>query len=78
MSDVVTRANSSNPVRNGGFIVGACPVNPKTETATVDNDGNLQRETLPYYQNPPISGVNGVTDNGVWDDRFDDTQYYST
>lgn len=66
MSDVVKRADDGNSVKNGGFVISACPV-----------FGNTQSEELDYYQNPPISGVNGVTDV-PWQDRFDDTQYYST
>jgi hypothetical protein len=67
MSDVYTRADNTKDIKNGGFVISACPV-----------FGNSQSEELDYYKNPPVSGVNGVTDNGYLDTRFDDTQYYSS
>lgn len=70
MSDVATRADSTKPVRNGGYVISACPVNPK--------DATVQSEELEYYENPPISGVNGVENNGYLDGRFDDYTYYSS
>jgi hypothetical protein len=66
MTDVVKKAKTANDVKNGGAVTSACPV-----------FGNIHDEDLPYYKNPPVSGVNGVTTN-QWDNRFDDTQYYST
>lgn len=78
MADVVTRASGANPIKNGGYVVCACPANPLYGTSTSNVDGNLQTETLREYHNPPVSGVNGVVTDGPLDIRFDDYKYYTT
>lgn len=67
MTDVVRKAKSGNDIKNGNVVTSACP-----------RFGSIDTEAPAFYQNPPVSGVNGVANNGRLDGRFDDTQYYST
>jgi hypothetical protein len=65
MSDVVRRADTDNNVKNGNVVTTASPKFPVYDTQEPE-----------YYQNPPVSGVGDVTSTR-WDNRFDDTTYYT-
>lgn len=49
----------------------------KNNQVTVYTQGGRKVFTNGIDVQIPVSGVNGVTDNGYLDDRFDDPRYYS-
>jgi len=63
MTDVVTKAQSGGDQEHNVVHV----FSPR---------GN-KKFTYGINQTMPVSGVNGVTDNGYLDGRFDDPRYYS-
>lgn len=66
MTDVVRKIITANSVSNNTVVTRVTNVGTQNSMST-----GINRDTA-------ISGVNGVTTNGVLDTRFDDKTYYSS
>lgn len=66
MTDIVKKIITANSVKNNASITYTTPV------------GRYQVKQRAINDTTPISGVNGVTDNGYLDRRFDDNSYYTS
>lgn len=64
MTDVIRQIIAASSVKCGDAVVGG----------TIQ--GNYYRVRPNFYNNPVVSGVNGVTVNPTLDIRFDDINYY--
>ena len=69
--DVMTKIRSSQPIHNGYSVCGV------QNTYSNGGSGIFVAQQHGTNEAVPMSGVNGQTNDGYLDQRFDDRQYYT-
>ncbi len=70
MTDVARKIRTSAPINNNRMVTGV------TNCYSNGGSGVYQARARGTNESVPMSGVNGQTNNGYLDIRFDDPTYY--